>query len=232
MGALEKARTSRRGKAVHYPESDGKPMAETDVHWHAMADLAYQLQHRYRDRDDVYVASNNLVYYVEGDPRKRFSPDVYVVFGIVPGPRRVYKVWEEGRPPNVVFEVSSRATWREDLGAKKQRCAQLGVDEYFLFDPERDYLDDALVGHGLVDGRYEPIEPEPDGAVVSPALGLRFQVDGNQLRVYDAATGERLLGAREAMRSVSENEAEIARLRAEIERLRSGAGPSSSGGRC
>lgn len=224
---MERARTSRRGKVVHYPESDGKPMAETDLHRDAMFELLSMLEDRYRARDDVYVSGNNLVYFVEGDPRKRFSPDVYVVFGIAPGPRRVYKVWEEGRPPSVVFEVSSKATWREDLGAKKQRCAQLGVAEYFLFDPERDYLDDALVGHRLLDGRYEPVEPEPDGAVVSPLLGLRFLVEGSQLRVYDIETGDRLLGAREAMRNLSETEAENARLRSEIERLRSGPNPSS-----
>ena len=52
-----------------YPESDGKPMAETPIHWHATVDAAQSLHDFYRDRADVYVGSDMMMYYREGDIR-------------------------------------------------------------------------------------------------------------------------------------------------------------------
>ena len=38
---------------VYYPESDGQPMAETDLHRNEMYDLIHALRRRYRDVPDV-----------------------------------------------------------------------------------------------------------------------------------------------------------------------------------
>lgn len=213
-----------RRPAVHYPESDGKPMAETDLHWAAIAELALLLAHRYRDRDDIYVASNNLLYFVEGDPRQCFSPDVYVVMGVPKGPRRTYRLWDEGRPPSVVFEITSRSTRREDTVTKKARCAALGVDEYFLFDPEAAYLKPPLQGFVLQGNHYQAIPMDSDAGLFSAALALRFKAEGATLAVFDSLSGERLMGPAEAMverddalRRASEAEAELARLRDRLE---------------
>ena len=51
-----------------YPTSDGKPMAETDVHYRLMTDLRFELEQFFRDDSDVYVSGNILIYYVEGNP--------------------------------------------------------------------------------------------------------------------------------------------------------------------
>src|SRR5436190_23270625 len=104
---------------LEYPSSDGKPMAETGIHPEAMATLLLTLSLHYEDRKDVYVASNNLIYYEKGNLDARFSPDVYVVFGIEKKSRRVFKTWEEKHAPAIVFEASSRSTWLEDVGNKK-----------------------------------------------------------------------------------------------------------------
>ena len=244
MAALHKP--TQPVKEVEYPESDGQPMAETDVHRRAMIELLDRLERRYRDRDDVYVAGNNLMYYVEGNPYKSLSPDVYVVFGVPKGNRRVYKVWEEGQPPAVTFEMTSRSTRGEDRGAKMDKCARVGVREYWLFDPELDYLKPALQGYRLRSGRYQPIEAEADGGLLSEVLGVILRLEGPRLVLHDSETGEPVLTAAEAaeagrsserrraeaaeaarLRAEAEHraereaaEAEVARLRAEIERLR------------
>ncbi len=215
--------SDRSTPAVFYPESDGKPMAETDLHWDAIVELALLLEHRYRDDPRTYVASDNLIYYVEGDPKKRFSPDVYVVFGVPKRKRRIYKIWEEGRPPDVVFEISSRSTRRRDISVKMDICTGLGVTEYFLFDPEHDYLDPPIQGHRLHHGRYRPIEPDETGALASQTLDLILAVDGPRLAVYESGTRSRLLPAdlrAEAAEQRAENaEAELERLRARLARL-------------
>src|SRR5207244_5713511 len=62
---------------VDYPESDGQPLAETDRHVDVILDLRHALQVRYQADPQVYVAANLFLYYVEGEPRKVVSPDVF-----------------------------------------------------------------------------------------------------------------------------------------------------------
>ena len=80
-------------------------MGETDVHRDEMADTIDILKDRYRDVAHVYVAGNLFVYYEEGDPGSRFAPDVFVIFGVPKRRRRIYKLWEEKRPPSFVLEA-------------------------------------------------------------------------------------------------------------------------------
>ena len=94
---------------IEYPETDGKPMGETDLHRWWMARILDLLSYKYRSQH-VYVSCNLLVYYSEGNPREFVVPDDFVVKDCDPSPRRVFKVWEEGKAPNVAFEVTSRST--------------------------------------------------------------------------------------------------------------------------
>jgi Uma2 family endonuclease len=204
---------------IEYPESDGKPMGETDVHIELIINLRCALRDFFRNAADVYVGSNLLFYYVEGDPGKRIEPDVFFVRGVGKGARRVYKLWEEGRPPDVVFEISSRGTWQEDLQKKWQLYAQLGVREYFIFDPERDYLIEPLVGYRLEDGQYVRMEVE-GGRLRSEALGLELVDTGETLRLYDPQAQRFLPTPTEESDARRQAEAEAIQLREELERLR------------
>jgi len=200
-------------KPVHYPESDGKPMAETDVHRREMFDLIGTLDDRFRDAPDVYVAGNLFLYYAEGNPRKVVAPDVFVVKGVPKGNRRIYKLWEERHAPCLVIELTSDSTRQEDLEAKKECYARLGVEEYFLHDPLGDYLEPPLQGLRLEEGRYRQIVPAPDGSLEIRTLGLRIRKEGEQSRLIDAATGESLLRPEEAYAKIRLLQEELARLK-------------------
>lgn len=117
-----------------YPESDGKPMAETERHRDALMDTLLILIEAFKDKPDVCVSGNMMMYYVEGDPQKSISPDVFVSFGIGKKLRRTYRVWEEGKPPDFVLEFSSERTHRTDQKEKKLLYASIGVQEYFLHE--------------------------------------------------------------------------------------------------
>ena len=93
-------------REIHYPESDGKPMGETDVHIDALIYLREALRDHFRDDPQVYVAGNMLLYYEEGNPAACVAPDVFVVQGVVKQERRIYRLWAEGQPPTVVFEIT------------------------------------------------------------------------------------------------------------------------------
>jgi Uma2 family endonuclease len=193
---------------IYYPVSDGQPMAETDLHRDEMFDLIQALKRRYRGVPDVYVSGNLFFYYAKGDPRAVVAPDVFLVKGVEKRPRRTYKLWEEGRVPSLVIELTSDSTRDEDLSKKKTCYERLGVEEYFLHDPYQDYLDPALQGFRLTNDRYQRIEPETDGCLRSLATGLLLRIEGPRLRLVDAATGERILWE-------EERDEELARLRRE-----------------
>ena len=120
---------------IVYPESDGKPMAETDIHRDLMVDFIQMLQHHFID-EPVYVSGNLMMYYEQGT-RKSVAPDVFVVHGVAKKRRRTYLIWEEGQTPDFVLEVSSHSTSQNDMGDKKDIYAEvLGVKEYYIYDPE------------------------------------------------------------------------------------------------
>ena len=104
---------------IEYPDSDGQPMAESDVHADEMIYLRLALREHFRAVPDVYVAGNLFFYFKQGDPRAVVAPDLFVVKGIPKGRRKKYLLWEEGRVPCFVVEVTSDSTQREDLTSKK-----------------------------------------------------------------------------------------------------------------
>jgi Uma2 family endonuclease len=216
----------KRKKEVEYPESDGKPMGETDVHRNEMADLIATLEDYYRDDPWVYVSGNLLVYYVEGNPKKRVSPDVFVVRGIRKEPRRTYKIWEEGKAPKVVIEVTSKKTRFEELHRKHELYRVLGVREYYLYDPTGDYLPKQFMAYRLKGSEYHEVTPKGN-VCKSAILGLELKIEEGRLRLYDAHTGRRLLNRAElaaalqaAEKARRAAETELERLRTEMARLK------------
>ena len=193
--------TFRPSLYVHYPESDGKPMAETDKHINLLIYLREALTDYFRDVPSVYVAGNLFVYYQEGAPTKVVAPDVFVVKGAPRRDRRTYQVWKENKAPDVVFELTSRSTRREDMGPKKGIYKMMGVKEYFIFDPLGEYLRPRLVGFRLAEvgaglpRLYKRVKESP---LVSRVLGLELRVEGEMLRLVDPQTEEKLLTPLEA----------------------------------
>ena len=194
-----------------YPSSDGLPLAENDWQLRAILGAFGALDFRYRDRPDVYVSSDLLIYYEEGNPGKSVAPDVFVVFGAAKHNRMVYKLWEEPKAPDFVLEVASKNTWEQDLGRKRSLYAELGVREYWLFDPKDEYFHPTLQGLRLRDGLYHPLPAlAEDGArtVRSRILGLDLCVTNQVLRFRDPSTGKYLYN------NLVEAEARIAELEA------------------
>ena len=189
---------------VEYPGSDGKPMGETLLHGRCIRDVLGALHAFFAERSDVLVAGDNFIYYEEGNPKASVVPDVFVVFGAVKdeyraeGWRDVYKLWEEPKGPDFVLEVTSRSTRREDRVQKRSLYAELGVGEYFLFDPKGEYLEPRLQGMRLCGGRYErrwPVRVPGGGGeegVWSGVLGLYLYGRGRELRLYDPVEGREL----------------------------------------
>ncbi len=102
--------------------------------------------------------------------------------------RKYYLIWEEGKAPDVVIELTSKSTKREDQVKKRDLYRDvLRVPEYFLFDPTEDYLKPPLQGFRLEGDEYIRIEPI-EGRLPSEILGLHLERDRKELRLYDPET--------------------------------------------
>jgi Uma2 family endonuclease len=172
-----------------YIDSDGKPMGETPRHVLNFRYTLEPLDNRYAGDPNVFVAGNMFVHYVQGDGNRHVSPDIFVVFGVPSGTvleRRSYRTWEEGgKGPDVVIELTSKSTRREDTATKKALYQDvLKVKEYYLFDPYGEYLRPRLQGFRLFRRHYGPIRPVQD-RLPSKLLQLHLEVDGELLRFYD-----------------------------------------------
>ena len=211
---------------IHYPSSDGKPMAENDAQRNAIMYGIGALTRHFRDRRDVYVYGDLLIYYKEGNPRVSIAPDVFVVFGVEKRERPNYKLWEERRAPAFVLEVASPSTWRDDLGRKRSVYARLGVREYCRYDPAGEHLPARLEGERLTPSGYvrQPALTALDGTLTlrSETLDLELRAaPGRELRFRDPATGSDLRSHDEEAEGRLAAEARVAELEAML-RERSG----------
>ena len=214
-----------------YPESDGKPMAEMERHFRELLKNFNRLENHFTHIPDVYVLGDMMMYYEEGNPRKSISPDIFVAFGIGKKERRIYKIWEEGKPPDFVLEFSSKGTYRNDLTGKVQLYAEIGIHEYFVYDVDRRYLPAPLLGFRLMGDAYVEIPALANGGIPSVTLGLEFHVLEDSLGIYNPEAEAWLKTSDERAEDADERanqeatarqkaETEVARLQEELERLK------------
>ncbi len=228
--------------SIVYPDSDGEPMAENDHQLTAMLDAISMLRTWYADREDVYAGGDMLMYYKMNDNETRVAPDVFVVFGVESRHKRnSWIVWREGKAPDIVMELASGSTWRRDMVEKRAIYAEMGVAEYWRFDPTMGYFVPPLVGERLEDGEYTAIEvvTNSDGILRGHSAVMGLDVcalpDGN-LRFYDPVSrqwlrshgeeaearqaAEAALEAETAAREAAESELQM--MREELRRYQSG----------
>lgn len=219
------AYVAKKPKPIHYPQTDGLPMAENTVQYHWLTLIKDNLEVLFRDRDDVFVAGDLFWYPVEGQPKTVLAPDVLVALGRPKGDRPSYLQWQEGNvPPQVVFEVASPGNrWAEWL-RKYKFYERHGVGEYYLLDPEEGTLTVYLrQGGELVEQSFGTSFWQ------SPALGITFDfgADGGLSILFPDGTPfltavERAEALVKERKEKEEALAEVARLRAELDRIKRG----------
>lgn len=183
-------------ETIIYPTGDGKPVAETFDHLYALL-ITLEVLRQYLAGQRATVLGNQYLYYAQGFPKLRTAPDVMVIFDVEPGGRDNYKIWEEGQSPSVIFEITSKSTRSKDESFKKTLYAQLGVQEYWQFDPKGEWIPEQLRGYRWQEFISSEGEVEPaylditDG--ISQVLQLRLVAEGRLIGFYRLDTEEKLL---------------------------------------
>lgn len=173
---------------IIFPPNDlwsEEPPLESDLHRKQIDLLIRLLEWWWRNRQDFYVSGNLTIYF---NPNQKKSqdfrgPDFFVVLETERKPRRSWMIWEEGKYPNIIIELLSPSTAEIDKGFKKQLYQDtFRTFDYFWFDPET--LE--LAGFHLVDGKYQPLETNPQGWLWSQQLELFLGVHNSQLRFFSS----------------------------------------------
>jgi len=119
-----------------------------------------------------------------------------------------------GVPPRVVFDVASRTCEHKDVDQNRRVYAELGVAEYYWFEPSAQELTALRLDPDA--GRYAPARPEPSGRFASPALGLEVGVHEGEIRLFEAPAP--VLSSEELLRESARALDEERRRRQEAER--------------
>ncbi|MDT9313276.1 Uma2 family endonuclease [Limnospira sp. Paracas R14] len=208
---------------VIYPDSDGNPMAENTRQFRWIVVIKENLEILFDDDPNVFVAGDLLWYPMEGNNKLRQAPDIMVAFGRPKGVpeaspqenRGSYKQWEEGNiPPQVVFEILSPGNRLKEMVKKQQFYDRYGVEEYYIFDPDRfDF-------HGWIrnqTGSLELIEQAENWT--SPRLGIRFELIEEQFTIY-RPDGQRFLTPTELAKLAEQQRLEAQQQRLEAQQQR------------
>jgi Uma2 family endonuclease len=195
---------------IIYPDCDGQPMSDNTKQFRWIVTIKENLELLFAQNSNVFVAGDLLWYPVEGNNTVRNAPDVLVAFDRPKGDRGSYRQWEENNiPPQVVFEILSPGNRMGEMSKKLRFYEQYGVEEYYVYDPDK--ID--LTGWLRSGDRLDSID-EMEGWV-SPNLMIRFQLQPDNLVIYHP-DGEPFLGFIELdrRRQVAEEQLQIAEERA------------------
>ncbi len=196
-----------------YPESDGKPMADNSKQFRYIVIVEGNLEILFGEHPNVFVIGDMLWYPVEGHPEIRQAPDVMVSIGRPKGDRGSYLQWREDNiAPQIVFEILSPGNRKREMEGKFAFYEQYGVEEYYLYDPDRGRL------QGWLRNNQEKLAPIPTMiGWHSPRMGIRFEMEGKELTPF-YPNGRRFLTMIEldALRAKAEQRAEEAEDRLDI----------------
>lgn len=211
---------------VVYPATASVP----DSGLHALARFAAYgaLRNHFAGRDGCFVGQDRNIYYRFGDPRVVVAPDVFVCFGVDPEPLETvasYRVWEAGAPPSFVLEIASKKTFPADLEVKPAKYLDMGVEEYWRFDPTGgEFLNPVLQAECRKGDSWTPIAVELDDAGRlsghSVILGLSLHVEANLIRFCDRGTGEWLMDPDDTRNALDAAEGRARAAEAELAALR------------
>ena len=164
---------------IIYPDSDGQPMSDNTKQFEWIVTIKGGLDALFTGDPNVFVAGDLLWYPVEGNNKLRVAPDTMVAFGRPKGYRGSYQQWKEDNiPPQVVFEILSPGNTLTEMAKKLELYDRYGVEEYYLYDPDKNDLSIWV----RQEGRLTVVERP--SSWVSPRLGVRFELTSQTMQIY------------------------------------------------
>jgi len=198
-------------------EEQDEPLASdphSDEQTYCFTALRYLL-----NPDGHYVSMDRWLRLDPHVPSDKLLPDFLIARHLLAQQWGVdeYLPWVVGKAPEVLGEFLSPSSEKADQGEKPERYGKLGVQEYFLFDPDGKYHVPRIQGWRLHrDGSRTALPRRADGGIDSHLLPVRFRLMDDHVGVIDTRTGELALRYEDVQRLLRQEAA--ARWRAEAAR--------------
>ena len=194
-GTITNAWKNRYLPDIFYEEPE--PPEDALVQERSVDRIKRLLWEHYENLAGVFISGMFYICYDRTDGNRRVQPDTFISFDVDAEAIRQnlpnYWVWVVGKVPDFVVEVASPSTAENDLGYKRDLYAELGIAEYWRFDPTGGELyGQPIAGEHLIDGEYQPYELHAEEGTAwahSELLGLDFYWDGDEFDVLDPETG-------------------------------------------
>lgn len=162
-----------------YPDNDGNPMADNTKQFRWIVVIKENLDLLFADNPNIFVAGDLLWYPVEGNNKTRQAPDIMIVFGRPKGDRGSYRQWlEDNVTPQVVFEILSPGNRLLEMAKKFKFYEHHGVEEYYIYDPDKIDLQGWLRNNGEL-----TVIEEMEGWI-SPRLRIKFELKSETLELF------------------------------------------------
>ena len=212
-------RPFEKSTPIHYPSSDGKPMADNTRQWNWITFIKNNIEEITKGKQ-IFVASDLLWYPVEGNNKFRIAPDVMVAIGRPKGDRNSYLQWkEEHIVPQQVWEILSPSNSKKEMARKLALYESLGVQEYYVYDPDVNQLEIYL-------RKEKQLQRQDVGKWTSPLLQFSLVLTKDTLKLYQPSGelfrsfGELVTEASEARKdaSLARKDASIAKKDASLAR--------------
>lgn len=171
-----------------YPFEDCK-VPESTRHDDALAYFREASRAVLRNEPETMVQRNLLILFEQGNRSAAVEPDMTVSFGVGRRDRNSYKMWIEGKPPDLVMEAMSEKTWQRDVDFKPPLYLDLGVREFWRLDPIG-RREQPIEGFELCGSVYKPIERASSGGYPSRVLNAELSYDRVEARLVDLRTGK------------------------------------------
>ena len=190
---------------VAYPATPTVP--ESSLH-SLVRYLSYgALREHFLGRPGCYVGYDLNIYYRPRPNPAVVAPDVFVCFGVdsdALGLVASYRLWDVGTPPAFVLEIASEGTYDEDLQEKPAKYLEMGVTEYWRFDPTGgDLYTPVLQGDRRVGDLWQPVDVDTEDGRLrghSAVLALDLHAEEHRLRFRDPRGGDWLADPSETRR--------------------------------
>ncbi len=113
-----------------------------------------------------------FIYFSESQVKNKDykGPDFYAVLNVSNRERKSWVVWQEGKAPDIIIELLSESTAKEDKIKKKEIYQdKMRVPEYFWYDP---WNPDDFSGFSISGGVYQPLSFDERNRYISERLQL------------------------------------------------------------
>ena len=228
-GTVESIQVPLTGEDFLNPQEDDV-MPVSTFHVRLVSEI-WQMLLDYFDEDGAMTVFSELIFNWGIPGLKNPAPDIAVVPNVKDKTkdRSTFYVKQENTKPVLVIEVVSPHYRHEDLVDKVDIYEQGGVQEYLILERRKqgDQYAYLMTGYRLVKGHYRPIFLEDDGRMHLKTVGLFIRFENGSVYLDDVVTGEPLQTLkgmkaknREVERRAQAAEAELAALKAELERLK------------